>query len=122
MKYARLYTGANGESHFELVETKFSELTHVESAPPLDLSDATIASELRLMKAPAGWESDWHISATRNLFVVLSGEWEVTASDGDTRRFRPGDLLLVEDTSGTGHRSRVFSEGESLAVMVTLGE
>ncbi|MCT9077886.1 hypothetical protein [Streptomyces fulvoviolaceus] len=36
--------------------------------------------------------------------VLLSGECEVTAS-GETVIARPGDLLLVEDTTGTGHRA-----------------
>ena len=70
------------------------------------------------MKAPAGWSSDWHPSSARNLFFVLSGEWEVTASDGESRRFGVGSVLLVEDTTGKGHSSRVTSETDSLAAMV----
>jgi hypothetical protein len=120
VKYARLYTAPDGESHFELIETKFAEVNYVESASPLELSETTATEQLCLMKAPAGWESDWHPSASRNLFVVLSGEWEVMASDGDTRRFRTGDLLLVEDVSGKGHRSRVVIDAESVAVIVVL--
>jgi quercetin dioxygenase-like cupin family protein len=72
------------------------------------------------MEAPAGWSTDWHPSSARNLFIVLTGEWEVTASDGESRRFSVGDVLLVDDTSGKGHRSRVISD--SLAVMVELSE
>ena len=70
------------------------------------------------MDAPAGWTSDWHPSSARNLFVVLSGEWEVTASDGEARRFKTGDVLLVEDTTGKGHTSRVVSEEDSVALMI----
>jgi uncharacterized cupin superfamily protein len=33
------------------------------------------------------------------MFFVLSGAWEVTASDGESRRFGLGAALLVEDTS-----------------------
>jgi len=50
---------------------------------------------------------------------VLSGEWEVTASDGEARRFAAGSVLLVEDTRGKGHASRV-GNSDSLAVMVQL--
>ena len=35
----------------------------------------------------------------------MSGEVEITAS-GETRVGRPGDVLLVEDTEGSGHSSR----------------
>jgi uncharacterized cupin superfamily protein len=54
------------------------------------------------------------------MFFVLSGEWEVTASDGESRRFGIGSALLVEDTHGKGHKSAVLSEVESVAVMIEL--
>ena len=54
------------------------------------------------------------------MFFVLSGEWEVTASDGESRRFAAGDALLVEDTTGKGHSSRVISEEGSVAAMIEL--
>jgi uncharacterized cupin superfamily protein len=74
------------------------------------------------MRAPAGWSSEWHPSKARNIFLVISGEWEVTASDGESRRFPAGSVLLVEDTTGKGHTSRVVSDVDSLAAMVALGE
>jgi quercetin dioxygenase-like cupin family protein len=72
------------------------------------------------MRARAGWGSDWHASSARALFFVLSGEWEVTASDGESRQFSVGSALLVEDTKGKGHSSRVIGEDESLAAMIEL--
>lgn len=118
-KYTRLFSDA-GESHFEDVEIEFASTVYALSAPPLDLCTVTEAKQIGLMRAPAGWSSDWHPSAARNFFVVLSGEWEVTASDGETRRFGAGSALLVEDMHGKGHASRVVGEVDSLAVMVEL--
>ena len=120
MKLTRLYATEDGESHFADAELEFSPTEHVEAAPALGLSASLSASEFRFMNAHAGWASDWHPTSARNFFVVLSGEWEVTASDGETRQFSAGSLLLVEDTSGKGHTSRVVSEIESIAVMVQL--
>jgi hypothetical protein len=120
MEYIRLYANDAGESHFEDVETEFADSEYTSSAPPLGLSSMSAATEFRFMKAPAGWESDWHPSITRNFFVVITGEWEVTASDGETRRFGPQSLLLVEDRTGKGHKSRVVSD--SIAVMVQLAD
>lgn len=54
------------------------------------------------------------------MFVVLSGVWEVTASDGESRHFAVGSALLVEGTTGTGHSSRIVSDTESVAVVVPL--
>lgn len=122
MKITRLYATEDGESHFMDDAIEFSLTDYTRDAPPLELSQTLSAAEFRFMKAPAGWASDWHPSSARNFFVVLTGEWEVTASDGETRQFTAGSLLLVEDTRGKGHTSRVVSDVGSVAVMVELTE
>lgn len=118
MRYTRLFADAAGESHFEDVEVEFADTDYTASAPPLGLSPMTEATRFGFMNAPTGWESDWHPSSARNFFIVINGEWEVTASDGETRRFGPQSLLLVEDTIGKGHKSRVISD--SIAAIVQL--
>jgi len=122
MRYTRLFSDERGESHFGEAEIEFASTDYVEGSAPLKLSSPHAAIDYRFMDAPAGWTSDWHPSSARNLFVVLSGEWEVTASDGATRLFEMGDVLLVEDTTGKGHASRVVSGYDSFAVMVKLSE
>lgn len=120
MKYIRLFADDDGESHFADVEIEFTDVEYTASAPPLGLSPMFPSTHFGFMNAPAGWESDWHPSSARNYFVVINGEWEVTASDGETRRFGPQSLLLVEDMTGKGHKSRVVSD--SVAVIVGLSE
>src|SRR5258706_1675864 len=105
--YTRLYSDASGQSHFENLDIELSVNDFASSAPPLYLSFLTNAARFGFFGAPAGWQSDWHPSPARNFFVIISGEWEVTASDGETRRFGSGDVLLCEDISGPGHKSRV---------------
>jgi len=118
--YPRLFAGADGESHFEDVEIELKLNDYTPPAPPLELSSFTLATQVGFMNAPAGWSSDWHPATARAIFFVLSGEWEVTASDGESRRFPAGSVLLVEDATGKGHSSRVVSEIDSLAAMVQL--
>jgi hypothetical protein len=120
MRYVRLFADDSSESHFEDIEIDFKTTDYVQSAAPLDLSATLPASQVAFMRAPAGWASDFHVSSARNMFVVLNGEWEVTASDGESRRFAVGSALLVEDTTGKGHSSRVVSNTESVAVVVPL--
>jgi len=120
LTYARLYADENGESHFEDVELELTSTDYAPPAPPLDLSALTPAAQFGFMNARAGWASEWHQSSARNMFFVLSGEWEVRASDGEARRFPAGSVLLVEDTTGKGHSSRVVSPIDSLAAFVQL--
>ena len=118
--YTRLYSDAQGESHFEDVGVDLTLTDYAPPAPPLGLSSFKPATQFGFMNAPAGWSSDWHPTTARNIFFVLSGEWEVVASDGEARRFGAGSVLLVQDTTGKGHSSRVVSETDSLAAMVQL--
>jgi len=120
MKYIRLFADDDGESHFADVEIEFTDVEYTASAPPLGLSPMLPATQFGFMNAPAGWESDWHPASARNYFVVINGQWEVTASDGETRRFGPQSLLLVEDMTGKGHKSRVVSD--SIAAMIQLAD
>ena len=118
--YTRLYADEQGESHFEEVEIDLAWIDYAPPAPMLQLSSTTPAAQFGFMNAPAGWASEWHPTSARNIFFVLTGEWEVTASDGESRRFPAGSALLVEDTTGKGHSSRVTSQTDSLAAMVQL--
>ena len=120
MRYARLFADDSGESHFDDIEIEFTATDYVQSAAPIDFSATIPASQVAFMRAPAGWASEFHVSSARNMFVVLSGEWEVTASDGESRRFAAGSALLVEDITGKGHSSRVLSDMDSIAAVVGL--
>lgn len=122
MKYVRLYSDEGGNSHFEDVEVRFESVDYAPPAPPLDLSSSTLASQLVFLRAPSGWHGDWHPTPRRQFFCLLAGELEVTASDGETRLLLPGDVALVEDTTGKGHKSKVTSEEDSIAVVVQLAD
>ncbi len=120
--YVRLFADDAGESHFEDLEEHLTSVDFAPPAAPLNLSRFIAASKTAFFGAPSGWKGDWHPSSGRNLFFVLSGEWEIETSDGARRCFGPGSILLVEDTTGKGHASRVISNSDSLAGLVQLEE
>src|SRR6266851_1483227 len=95
-KYVRLYSDSGGESHFQDLDIELSSIDFTASAPPLFVSCLCQATLVSFFGAPAGWISDWHSSSGRNLFSIISGQWEIAASDGEMRRFSQGDVLLVE--------------------------
>jgi quercetin dioxygenase-like cupin family protein len=118
--YVRLFTDDQGETHFEEIQSTLARVDFAYGMPPVFVSEEIAAQASSFFGAPAGWESDWHPSSGRHLFAVLTGAWEVTASDGETRKFSEGDVLLVEDTTGKGHASKVISEEESLSLLIVL--
>jgi len=120
MKYARVFTDANGETHFEDIEVEYTVVEFAPPAPPLNVSTLTTASKFGFLSAPPGWYGDWHPAPQRQFIFYLAGEIEAEVSDGEVRRFGPGSVTLVEDTKGKGHTSRVVSSDEVLGVVVQL--
>src|SRR4030095_2882347 len=113
-EYVRLFADDSGESHFENVSVELASVEFARGIPNLFTSTSLDSTNASFFGAPGGWEADWHPSSGRHLFAVLSGMWEVTTSDGEVRTFAKGDVLLVEDTTGKGHTSRVISQEESI--------
>jgi len=118
--YLRLFADKSGESHFTNLDVELTSVEFAPGIPNLFVSPSLDAINASFFGAPAGWQSDWHPSSGRHLFAVLSGIWEVTASDGEVHRFSTGDVLLVEDTTGKGHASRVISQEQSIALLIQL--
>ena len=120
MKYTRIYTDSEGESHMEDVEVPMETVDFAPPAPPVDLSAFMDASRVGFLRGPGGWEGDWHPAPHRQLMFYLRGRIEGETSDGARRVFGPGDVVLLEDTSGRGHRSRVVGDEEVLIGVVQL--
>jgi hypothetical protein len=109
LRYVRLYTGDEGQARFEdleftLVPTEFSP-----PAPPVNVSAPIGASAFMVLRSPAGWTDAMHPAPARQFMIVLEGSLEISAG-GETRRFSPGDVILVEDTTGPGHGSTVLAD------------
>lgn len=120
MRCIRVYADDEGESHFEDIEIELTPANFAPPAPPLNLSAFKPARRYGYLSAPPGWEGDWHPAPKKQILFYLSGELEAEASDGELRRFGPGSVTLLEDTSGKGHRSRVAGDQEFLAAVVQL--
>ena len=118
MKYTHLYVDKNGASQFGEGTFELNPVDFAPPAPPIDVSNPWPAERMLPCRLPAGWFGDRHPAPARQFWIQLSGEIEVQVSSGETRRFRAGDVALVEDTFGEGHTTRVVSDVDVLAVFV----
>lgn len=116
----RIWASEDGESHLEEVDLPFAESDFLPSDPPMLLTSRAEASGYFVARVPPGVDMDWHPTPVRELAVYLTGQGEIEASDGSVRPLDPGTILLVEDTSGKGHQTRVTGDEEVLVVIVTL--
>ncbi|MFC1799542.1 cupin domain-containing protein [Candidatus Eisenbacteria bacterium] len=119
-KFPRICEDADGNSHFSEMELTFELLDYAPPAAPISVSQVMKAENVTFISSPAGWFGDWHPAPRKQLIFVLAGELETEVSDGEKRLFRPGDFLLVEDTAGKGHRSRVTGDVRGLAAAIPL--
>lgn len=100
MQITRVYTGSDGQSHFETIEISLQESRYGA------LSELFEAEGVIFRETPAGGELDFHNAPRRQFVVTLSGEVEIECGDGSKRRLGPGEILLADDTSGQGHITR----------------
>ena len=118
LKYTRLFADSTGASHFEDLEFTFTLIDFAPPAPPISVSEVFDSDKIFVISSPPGWYGDWHPAPQRQFIFVLSGELEVEVSDGEVRRFGPGSVILVEDTFGKGHISRMMSDIRGYVVVV----
>ena len=122
-KYIRLYSDEKGESHFEDLETELVPVDFAPPAAPLNIAQFLPATQSVWVGAPVGWAGDEpHPSPRRQIFCTLQGEYEVTASDGTVRNLPTGGVLLLENTSGKGHTTRVTSKQDVLILADVLAD
>jgi hypothetical protein len=122
MKYLRLYADSDGESRFEDVDIELNPVDFAPPAAPVNLSAFNPATQCGFLSVPAKWYGAPHPAPVKAIYVFISGEWEITTSDGQVRRLSPGSIVRAEDTTGKGHSSRLLSDSEGFAAVVQLAD
>lgn len=105
MRFVHLYTGDDGRSH-----VRDLELATVADAGGVCFELRDHVQGLSVRDLPPGWTNDLHVAPRRQLVLQLQGVGEIVCGDGSRRTFGPGDLLLADDTTGEGHRSRTLED------------
>ena len=108
----RVYTGSDGESHFEdLTPDQFAELAN-------NLGTGAI----NVNRRPSPSFSDYHNAPRRQYVVNMSGTAEFEVADGTVKRLFPGDVLVAEDLTGHGHIARSVGDEFRVSLAIPLAE
>ena len=114
-RLTRVYAGPDGETHFEDVAIP------LESKGAIGfLSEPHDVSSVIFRACEPGYDYDFHCAPRRQYLVILEGSAEITVSSGERREFGAGEVLLLEDTEGRGHRTRSTSEGVRRTLFIPL--
>ncbi|HEY7472891.1 MAG TPA: hypothetical protein VIE68_11150 [Gemmatimonadota bacterium] len=101
MKVTRIRPDAEGVTRFDAIEIPLESQGEIGR-----LSVPFGAESVVFRETGEDYDYDWHPAPARQLVVLLDGEIEIEVGDGEVRRFRGGEILLLEDTAGRGHRTR----------------
>ncbi len=115
MKIVHLYADPQGISHFEDLEIAWKENTALGR-----LSARLPATGIMFREVAPTYDLDWHPAPRRQYIINLDAGVELTASDGETRQIGAGEVILVEDTFGKGHRSKALDGKLRHCIFVTL--
>jgi len=104
-KIPRIYTGSDGEFHFDDIVISLGDRRALGRR-----SEPIKATGMIIGEWDAGYTIDWHTTSHRQFVISLEGEGEVEVSDGTKRQFRPGDIFLSKDTTDKDHLSHGFED------------
>jgi quercetin dioxygenase-like cupin family protein len=111
MKFPMINADERGETHFDTQELPDRE---VPLGPPPNpagkMTDFGAVTTMFLFSVPAGTDAPAHNAPQPYIAIVLSGEAEVVTSDGEARRFHPGEALFCNDLTGKGHVTRALTD------------
>ena len=104
----RLYSGEDGESHIEELSAEAMQEIKLEGA----------VMNFSVSQREPGTFSDYHPAPFRRWQVGLVGRTIIGLSDGTSQTFGPGDVRLIEDTTGKGHTT-TYPDGYNITLQVT---
>jgi hypothetical protein len=105
IRCVRIWTAEDGNSSFEEghIDLSSGERGDV-------LSAVASSSSISFRETKAGGGFAWHDAPIRQFVLTLSGTLEFTTKRGDRFKIHPGDVLLAEDTAGSGHSWRLVDD------------
>lgn len=116
--YHRIYADERGNSHFDTVKVEQSLAQAAPPAAPFYVSGDNPASKYRFYTFEPGWIGELHPAPARQFLALMSGAVEMETTDGTVTKLGPGDLVLLEDTTGRGHVTRNIGKGYAMFLVV----
>lgn len=116
IQITRIYSDKNGESHFEDFQVPLKNNGDIGF-----LSDDEPVKSIVFREVNPSYDYDFHNAPYRQYIVLLEGGVEIETSLGEKRRFETGSILLVEDTTGKGHKTKNIESKLRKSIFIKTG-
>ena len=117
VRCVRLWTGSDDASHVAIGRLEMDRGRNDDL-----VSVAMRAAHVTVEETASGGSLAWHTAPVRQLVVTLTGTLIFSTRDGEEFTLRPGDVLLAEDTAGSGHQWRLEGADPWRRMYVVLDE
>ena len=97
----RVYSDSNGDSRFEDISIPLKDAGEIGK-----LSTGLPVTSIIFREVEPSYDYDFHNAPRKQYLILIDGEIEIETSSGKKRQFKGGDVLLLEDTEGKGHRTK----------------
>ncbi|MEO8049196.1 MAG: hypothetical protein ABI833_02160 [Acidobacteriota bacterium] len=108
----RMFTGPDNQTHAEEVPLDFAG--GASKLLPITSGELHVASPGNVI--------DWHRAPRRQYVITLSGHGELEVAGGKKIPVGPGQIDLVEDTTGKGHITRVTGTEDRITLQLRLAD
>ena len=105
IRCVRLWTGEDGNSHFEEGTIALAEGERGDF-----IGNPVEAKAISFQETRSGGSFEWHKDPVPRYVITLSGTLEFETKSGATFTIHPGDILIAQDNSGTGHKWRLIGD------------
>jgi len=84
------------------------------------LSDKLAVASISFQETASGGAFAWHTAPVRQLVITLSGTLDFQTRAGEHFLLHPGNILLAEDTVGSGHSWKLTDDSSWRRAYVVL--
>lgn len=111
----RVYSNSNGDSRFEDISIPLEDTGEIGK-----LSAGLPVTSIIFREVEPSYDYNFHNAPQKQYLILIDGEIEIETSLGEKRQFKAGDVLLLEDTEGKGHRTRNLLPIKRKSIFITV--
>jgi hypothetical protein len=111
----RVYSDSNGDTRFEDISIPLQDAGEIGK-----LSAGIPVTSIIFREVEPTYDYDFHNAPQKQYLILIDGEIEIETTLGEKRQFKAGDVLLLEDTEGKGHRTRNLQPIKRKSIFITV--